>query len=578
MAMRQKSTARVVMSVAASLVALATGTATAALPSGMHDVKVTAGNTQSGIDAFVHPAGAISGQVTLHGTTTGVATRVSVLKSGQEIAASDTDNNGNYLVGGLRAGDYVVCAQSPAIVPSGSGTLRRCYPDVGWNSGPVPSTVQPVTVLKGQVTPSINIAVRPAAGISGTVRDSASNPLESISVLVANPDTGATFSSYTGADGTYVVPNLPNAQNGYIVCFRPVTYSGTGTGLLPRCYRGVSWNGGAYPANADRVMGSPGLVQPGIGAKLAVAGAITGHLKDAATNGALKYAEVRAFTAKGRQIGYATTDPNGDYLIPGLGKATADVVCANPFTVGSTRYLGECWRNVAWGGNKLPAGTRDVAVTPGSTTPGINFALDKKSLHLGSISGRVTDFNTGDPLGSVSLTAYDSHGNSVANGSTVTDGYYTISFLKPSATGYYVCADSTFSASSPGPIPPTGWAPRCFKDVPYLGLKPPSAAKLIPLAPDQNRIGVGIALQAGGAITGTIQAYGGGGLSGEAGVFSKSGRLVGGYTGDNATTGAYSIASLAPATYHVCFVPFVAEGEQGHLPQCYDQRPWSGQP
>lgn len=168
-------------------------------------VAVVAGQTTPDINFALAPMpppplpGGISGIVTDSATGNPIAD-ANVEACGHTRGHARTNINGEYLIENLLPGDYRVTATA-------QGYLPKHYPDM-------------VTVLEGQVTPSINFAlapfVRPPTGsISGIVTDSVTgNPIAHAMVMVHVPPSHngphgrAPGVAFTDNSGAYVINNL----------------------------------------------------------------------------------------------------------------------------------------------------------------------------------------------------------------------------------------------------------------------------------------------------------------------------------------------------------------------------------
>lgn len=127
-------------------------------------------------------------------------------------------------------------------------------------------------------------------------------------------------------------------------------------------------------------------------------GSISGNVIDDSTGLPLANAIVVAHKLGSMFVNKGTSDGSGNYTIPELP--------AGNYIVGACRegYLCELYDNT-----QKPESATLVQVNAGQNTPDINFALTAKELLLefGSISGTVTDFDTGEPIPGAILVAID---------------------------------------------------------------------------------------------------------------------------------------------------------------------------
>lgn len=560
--------------------------AEAAPPSGATHVGVASGATQSGIDAHLKPAGSISGVITLGGSPLRFVP-VGAYAGNQFVTSTGTDSNGRYTISGLAPSStgYAICSFGSTLTGA-TGYLGRCYKSANWNGGSIPSGAARVTLTSGQKRVGFNIAMQAAAAIAGKVVSGSGAGLPFATVWARNRNTGATSVAFTNSTGNYTVKGLVGAAKGYTVCVDPAGIT-LGTGFRPRCFKNTAWNGGGtgFPSGATPVSVALGKVHTGVRVTLPRGGAIAGTITDASNGSPVKFAGVEVFNSSGRGVGFGSTNAKGRYAVKGLPAGTGDRVCVFPDTpTPAVTYHGKCWKNVAWNGGKLPAGTAGVNVAVGSTRAGISFKLGKTVTKLGSIAGTITDRSSTQALQNASVTVFSSGGGFVS-GPVMTDasGKYTVGNLRPSATGYIVCAAPPLFSSSPTP-PATGWAPRCYKDVAWNGTTPaPTVAPKVPLSAGQAKSGIDIALRVGGEITGTVTAVGTNTplANVQVSLFTVSGREVdfqvtdgsGGYS----FTGVSPVAASSTSGYVVCFDGRnTSDGTTGHLPQCYNNVPWSG--
>uniref|UniRef100_A0A7C6EEG0 Carboxypeptidase regulatory-like domain-containing protein n=1 Tax=candidate division WOR-3 bacterium TaxID=2052148 RepID=A0A7C6EEG0_UNCW3 len=233
-------------------------------------------------------------------------------------------------------------------------------------------------------------------GISGVVTDS----------VTGNPIIGARVCAMHGGcattneNGAYLIENL-----------RPGDYRVTASASGYRCK--------TYPEMVTVVAGQ---VTENINFALAPftppqPGGISGVVTDSATGNPIVGARVHAMGGH-RICGSATTNENGEYLIQNLPAGSYRV------TAGAQGYTPKTY-------------PEPVSVVEGQITPNINFALTPFIPPTpGSISGTVTDKNTGEPIaGAVVMAARMRRGHHPGRGFaralTGPDGTYTIENLLP---------------------------------------------------------------------------------------------------------------------------------------------------
>jgi protocatechuate 3,4-dioxygenase beta subunit len=151
--------------------------------------------------------------------------------------------------------------------------------------------------------------------------------------------------------------------------------------------------------------------------------AVTGSISGTVTGGGepLNGVDIYAFDSKGNWI-TKTTDASGQYTISLLQTGYYTIY----FGAFSTGYISRWYDN-----HDTPENPERVAVTAPDNTSEINAVLDRG----GSISGKVTDSTTGDPIQNAWIDAYDknlySNGQPVWRGYAVSaaDGSYTVKGL-----------------------------------------------------------------------------------------------------------------------------------------------------
>ncbi len=309
-----------------------------------------------------------------------------------------TDSSGGYsMTTGLTAGSYNVSA---------------------FAYGYITGEVDFVNVTQGQTTTAPTIDLQVSGGISGTVTDAVSgNPINGTDVFAdLSNGTGSfgdgIFSGTTGTDGKYLIATgLPTGTYNVSILVAPDGYITEMT-------------------TANVVAG---VDTTGVNLALATSGTITGNI--AAPNGTGLFGiDVTAFSSTGgTYYGFATTDMSGNYRIAtGLGTDNYTV-----YASGDGNYT--TYESIL---NPV-----DVSVTAGQTTSGINMELTPVTVTTtpsGTITGRITDQSTGNPIRFATVEAIGTNGNGF--GDTDSNGFYNISSglgtgndynVSASATGYY---------------------------------------------------------------------------------------------------------------------------------------------
>ena len=121
-----------------------------------------------------------------------------------------TDDLGQFRIYGLTPGDYYVSA---LFAPPGESATRAGYPPVYYPGTASVGQARPVAVRIGEEAQNIsfNLVTAPYAAVSGTIINSAGSTVKaSVNLSAAEPIAAPlTGSSATGADGTFVLSNVP---------------------------------------------------------------------------------------------------------------------------------------------------------------------------------------------------------------------------------------------------------------------------------------------------------------------------------------------------------------------------------
>lgn len=181
-----------------------------------------------------------------------------------------------------------------------------------------------------------------------------------------------------------------------------------------------------------------------------------------------------------------------------------------------------------------------ISVTDGVTTTGINFTL----VAGGRISGMVTASATSAPIPRVLVWILDSQGRyraySYTNAGGLNVGLYSSQQGLPTGTYYVKTANN---ASAPN------FLDEGYDNVPCEPSCAVSALTPVTVTSPATTAGIHFALDAGGAVSGTVTDQGTG-LPG-AGVYAELYTDAGAYTGDgySAADGTYTVAGLTTGTY-----------------------------
>ncbi len=276
---------------------------------------------------------------------------------------------------------------------------------------------------------------------------------------------------------------------------------------------------------------SPGAIQG--------TGQITGVVTAQDTGLPLQNIYINLFTTGGDYVAFSWTDSDGNYNLPNLD--TGDYL-AN-FYSNNSNYLPE------WYDGKPDMDSADpVHVVDGSVTPDINASMQPG----GQISGTVTAADTGLPLHSVYVYAYDENGGNVSGSVTDANGDYLISKL-PTGDVY------------------VGFFPSAHPDYlqQYYNGKP-DLASADPVHVNQGSLtgGIDAALARGGQITGQVTADDTGlplqdvqvSASEQNGYLTKYAEVD--------ANGVYTVSGLLTGSYRVYFAPH--DSSEDYVFEYYD--------
>ncbi|MEO6501310.1 MAG: carboxypeptidase regulatory-like domain-containing protein [Jatrophihabitantaceae bacterium] len=460
--------------------------------------------------------------------------------SGDTMAVAATAANGQFSVTGLAPGSYSLCFRSDSHTTghSSTGYLSGC-------SAPRPpgsqDTGAPVSVLAGQLTPSL-VEDLPAGGaISGRVTDSTGNGLPNVLIYTFDPSTPdfGPYVALTQQDGTYTVASL--VAGSYQVCFDTQSASGaSATGYLDECYVDQP----PHTASGTPVAVSLGQASAGVDATLAVAGAITGQVTDPG-NAPVPGIDVEVWVAGASQFeGAGHTDSSGDYTVKGLPTGSY-TVCFDGASAGST---------AAPYGYTTSCSGLTVDVVAGQAT-----TLDESVEKAGAVGGAVTGGS--GPVPGVWVTVTDSSGNPVSSANTDGSGNYQITGLAPGQVT--VCFDPTYTTG--------GFQRTCH------GAQSDGSGTPITVTAGQLST-ADVQLSRGASITGTITNASGAPISG---VLVNAYGMVdfSGYYAETDAAGEYTFNGVSAGDYQICFDPSYAQAPStGYstayfAAECYDNQP-----
>jgi len=516
-------------------------------------VSVTAGSTASGVNFGLAIGGTISGTVTDAATGAPLANvsvkvyNISSSDSAVNTATAFTNASGVYTLRGLATGGHFLTA-------SAAGYVDELYDDkpcLNLGCDKYRGTSVPVTA--GAATNGIDFSLSRPGVITGTVTDAATGlPLANVTVRLFDA-RGEALSPYsnitTNASGVYSWTGLSTGS--YLLeTWNSLGYIDELYSDIP-CPAGGCWS-------VTRTTGMPvnvtaGATTGGINFGLASGGTIAGTVTDAATGGAIAGAVVYVYHASGTSYVTATTNASGVYTRTGLPTGTYFVRTFN-----SLGYLDELYNDMPCPGGTCNATTgMGVGVTAGATTGNVDFALAAG----GQITGTVTNAETGAPLASGSVRAYDANGTAVGNAAYLnTSGSYTLKGL-PTGT-YYIRTTNSLS-----------FVDELYNDVACPGGRCALTTGIgVSVTNGAVTSGIDFALATGGTITGTVtDADTKAPLAGTLVYAYDAAGTFEGYANANGS-GMYTLTGLATGTHRV-----LAYGTVGnYVTELYNDIPCPG--
>ncbi len=447
-----------------------------------------------------------------------------------------TGPDGSYEIPGLVTGNHFVFTQLA------ENYLLEVYDDLPCDPmfGCRPLDGTPIPVAGGTTAGGIDFALNRGGSISGTVTeaDTGSPPPEyTVMIEIWNSEGDQVYSSHVDASGDYFVGGLPAGT--YHAATR-------GSEFLDEIYDDVPCPGGVF-VGCELADGTPleltfGNTTSGVDFALDRLGAISGTVTDAATGFPLVTADVEVLDESGSRVAFSFADGSGFYQAGGLPPG-------NYFVRAFERdHLPEVFDNLPCGPGCDPTIGTLVPVSLGSTTPDIDFALER----LGAITGIVTHAVTGQPISGIDVTIYTDLGP-VDFDTTGVAGTYFVDGLLP---GTYTALASNFQ-----------YVNELYDDMPCEGDCDPATGT--PIAVSLNTItgDVDFTLDRKGKVSGRItHAVTGQPLIGvNVEVYDASGALISGDSTDGA--GQYVAVGLDPGPHFA-----VASGFE-YLAELYDGMP-----
>ena len=335
-------------------------------------VRVTEPDTVDSIDFVLDHGGAIVGEVLdPDGTPVGPGeTDITVYDSTENVIDwIRTDENGSFIVKGLRSGDYKL-----QVYYSGTENYveGNYYLEHWYNGSQDFQSATPVPVSAPDTTLNVDIRLHEAGVVSGQVLDPIGQPVgpSEVNVIAYDLLQRQVYRSHTGADGIYDITKLPS---GYYKIFADYLYSAP-SNPTSEWYDGVKT---FEEAQIIRVR-QPDTTR-GIDFTLESGGYIMGRV-ESPEGGLLSYAGyVYAYDNKGNRVRRGSIVNDGIYFIDGL--PTGDYRLWMRYS-GEENYMNE------WYSGKQSFWKADsVNVIAPNWTNNINFSLE----YSGQLRGFITD-------------------------------------------------------------------------------------------------------------------------------------------------------------------------------------------
>lgn len=472
-----------------------------------------------------------------------------------------TNSSGQYTITGLSNATYRVYT-STGYTNFDSNTGGVAFIDQFYRSSPPTvecggcrptlSTGSTITVSGSPIT-GINFALRQGPRILGRVTNSAGVGVANVNVVVHRVTGSWIGPSFvqTDSNGDFESGGLPPGI--------PFTVLTVNSGLVDEIYDNIPCIGGSCSLSSGGSITFATDTSPNVTVNFSLAdgGRIAGTVTNRAGGSPVPFASLSFYNGTGVQVAFASADSSGNYLSPGL-PAGSYFVKAQTF--GSPSFIGQIYNDIACAPCDVTSGT-PVAVTVGSTTSSINFALDE----AGSISGNITDASTLAGIQNASISVYTTGGVFVSSGFTGSSsaGAYSVSGLP---TGNYVLLVSVFNGNYIPKLYTTAGGINC-SNCDVTGGSPVAVSLGSPTT------GINVALSQGGTVTGTVTAASGGAPI--AGLNVTVMTPTGGFAGSDVTdaSGVYSIGGLVAGTYYVRtnssstlnFIPEIFAGVGNHV-------------
>jgi Carboxypeptidase regulatory-like domain len=455
-------------------------------PTSGNPVVVVNGVTTTGIDFSLVAKGEISGLVIADDSGETTVMRMELYDSTGGYVDYDYSGSSGYRFDGVSDGQYFVVADYYSNSYPYLGELFDGVPCwAGYPGGCDLTDGTPVVAAAGTATSGIDFSLKKRGKISGTVLDAADQSAVGGTVYARSVD-GAVVTSDGLSGGIYSI--------GWLI---PGDYLLVADGSY---HRDEVWQDipcvGEYPDHCDVSGGTPVTVSTGdeivVNMMLDRLGSVSGVVRSAEDGSPLGSFYVLLYDDSGVQLAYDSSGySSGEYSFSGIWPGTV-FIATHENNLG---YVDQLHEGISCPGG-APNGCDPTTGTPVAITVGTVAEIDFDLEPTSTISGRVTDAQTGLPLYGINVEAWDSRGVYRRYDSTDVSGFYEVVGLE---SGTFYVATDEYSAYSltyidmlydgiPCPTgPPEGCDPT--KGTPVV-VVPGIATRFIDLALERRTSGV----------------------------------------------------------------------------------------
>jgi hypothetical protein len=370
-------------------------------------IAVSDGAVTSGVNFALARTGSVSGSVTDGTTGLGIAQVQVRLYTGSGWGAyqtADTGSDGSYSFPQVPPGTYYLTTYD-------NRYLDQLYDGMPCEASCTVSTGTPVVVVSSASTPDIDFTLQMGGSVSGKVTSAATGEPISGGYILLYGSSGQPAYAYLGSTGSY--------RFGQLQAGTYYAKSDVGAPYADQLYDGILCEPTCTVTTGTPIVVALGQETPNIDFALPTFGAFQGRVTDSVTGFPLVNTSVATYASDGTMSGYDYVDEYGDYMSGGLLTGTYFAVAS------STTHFDELYQNLLCQPSCDPTAGTPIAVTLGSTTGAIDFALDLG----GGFTGKVTAAFSGGPLGGVRVEVFDGSGVSAGYANTNEQGSFMLGDL-----------------------------------------------------------------------------------------------------------------------------------------------------